>query len=362
MLPKALVPVALSCLCLPAAAGAAQPANGPIVFERGSGLFSAPSKALSTTGYDHHPAVSPDGNRIAYTVNRDLWVMDADGTGKTALTTDGAFNDDPSWSPDGTRLVFTKGVGDGRTDLFVMKATPGAKATNLTRTGDNSERNADWSPDGRRIAYERVGCATPRGGGACVYVMGTDGSGQRNLTPEDVVPGCEDGPGYFFDGASKEPAWSPDGEQIAFAGPTHCDVTGTGSDIWVMSAFGAGKVNLNLDAQTSDQMPTYSPDGSRIAFVSNRPSGTQSIFTMGAGGGGIAQVTTGRDDSHPDWGPKAHCLVPKLKGRTVAQARKALETAGCKLGKVTGKGKVRAQAKPAGKHLALGGKVGVRAA
>jgi len=190
--------------------------------------------------------------------------------------------------------------------------------------------------------------------------MGADGSGQTNLTPEPTVPGCEDGPGYFFSGASQEPAFSPDGTRIAFAGPTHCDVTSIGSDIWVMSASGAGKVNLNLDAGTSDSMPTWSPDGTRIAFVSNRPSGTQSVFTMAAGSGGITPVTTGTDDSHPDWAPKAHCLVPKLKGSTVAEARKELKAVGCRIGKVTGKGTVRKQGKAAGKHLALRAKVPVK--
>src|SRR4051794_19519411 len=86
---------ALCTLAAPAAASAAFPgANGPVVYSGGGSIFSVPAgggaaATLSSSGIDFGPAVSPDGARVAYVVNRDIWVMAINGANKKVVTTDG---------------------------------------------------------------------------------------------------------------------------------------------------------------------------------------------------------------------------------------------------------------------------------
>ena len=366
-LPRLILLVASACaLAVPASASAAFPgADGPILFDHDGGILSAPQHTISHGGYDWGATGSPDGSKIAYVVNRDIYVMNADGTAKRQLTTDGAYNSDPSFSPDGKKVVFAGGA-DGGSELYAVP-TAGGTPTRLTFTPDHDEHNPAYSPDGTRIAYDRTGCEQSHGGGSCVYVMPAAGGAGVNLTPEDALAECPNQPGYYFDGATREPSWSPDGSKIAFSGPLICTISSIGSDVWVMNADGSGKVDLTRDDATNDRDPQFSPTGSSIAFLSDRDN-TQRIYRMGAAGGGITAVSdaSGFRDANPDWMPApAACNVTPLKGETKPQAAAALATMGCKLGKVARKaakgkaGRVVAQAKPAGKRLPLGAKVAV---
>lgn len=359
--------IALTALASAAAlAPAAHAANGPIVFERAGVVnalapgAAAPTPIAGETTYD--PAVSPDGRHVAYVFQRDVWVMDADGSGARRVTTDAADHSGPAWSPDGKRIVMTTRTADS-VDLATVPAAGGA-ATALTSTPDNDERNPAWSPDGQQIAFERSGCDTPNGGGTCVYVMPAAGGAATNLTAEDAVPGCESQPGYFFNGSSKEPAWSPDSQTIAFTGPLDCQVSSIGSDIWTMSRTGAGKVDLTHDDGTIDAGATFAPDGTAIAFQRGGVNVAGGLFAMPATGGAATRLTTGDRDIHADWGLRAAvCTVPALKGRTVAGARKRLTAAHCRLGKRTFKkgrtGRVLSQSIAKGKVRPAGTKVAV---
>jgi Tol biopolymer transport system component len=360
---RRLLPIASLCaLAVPATAGAAFPgANGAIVFDRGGSILTSAGVTLSATGYDFAPKYSPDGSQVAYAVNRDIWVMDADGSHKRQLTKDGAYNRDPDWSPDSKRIAYVgSGAGD-RADIFSIPVT-GGSATPITTTDDHDETDPAYSPDGKRVAYTRTGCEIPRGGGTCVYVTGATGGAASNLTPEDSIDGCENQPGYYFNGATRSPSWSPDGKRIAFNGPLLCKVSSLGTDIWVMNADGSGKTNLTHDDGTNDVEPAFSPDGTQIAFARNSHSGPTNVHVIN--GSAITQLTNGGDDRNPDWGvaPK-HCVVPKLKKATLAEAKARLPLMGCKPGKVTRKktkapkGTVVAQAIKAGTIVKLGTKV-----
>lgn len=363
-LPRTLTLIASACaLALPATAGAAFPGtNGPIAFDRGGSILTAAGTTLANSGYDFAPKVSPDGSKVVYYVNRDIWVMDADGSDQKQLTTNGLFNRDPDWSPDGKTIVYSGGASaQSRPDIFTIPAT-GGTPKQITATDDHEESEPAFSPDGTKIAYSRSGCDIPFGGGSCVYVMGADGSGQTNLTPENQVPGCETQPGYYFNGASKSPTWSPDGTKIAFSGPLNCKVSSIGSDIWVMAADGSGKTNLTNDDGTNDVEPAFSPDGTQIAFSRNLHSGPTNVFVLTSGG--VTQLTNGGDDRNPDWGvaPK-QCVVPKLGKATLAEARADLVLMGCRVGDVTkkktkaAKGTVVMQSLKAGKRVKVGTKV-----
>ena len=290
-----------------------RPAEATFPGGKGRFLFESQTTdilALSSGGTETRlgegskPAVSPDGSRIAYVLSRNIWVMNADGTGIRQLTTDSKFNDGPAWSPDGTRIAFSAGAPSAfdDDDIFVMNAD-GSGKINLTNTQSNlSETDPAWSPDGTRIAYTRSFC-DPNGGGAdCVFVMNADGTNQTNLTPEVTLPQCPNQPGYFHKGASEDPNWSPDGTKIAFEGTVICP-HGSGTDIWVMDANGGNKINLTDDNSTGDHQPVFSPDGTELAFTSDRGSSSvQRLYKITSAGSISGALSTG-EALYPDWQP-----------------------------------------------------------
>ncbi len=128
---------------------------------------------------------SPDGRRIAfaakgpepppsYSSHTDIYVMNADGSGKRKLTHNERYNTEPAWSPDGRKIAF-RSTRNGNRDIYVMNAD-GSGKRNLTRN-PAQDRSPSWSPDGRRIAF-----VSNRDGRLEAHVMNADGSGQRSLT------------------------------------------------------------------------------------------------------------------------------------------------------------------------------------
>jgi hypothetical protein len=180
-------------------------------------------RLTNNTGDDSGPTWSPDGTRIAFTSTRGdfpkIYVMNADGTNVVRLTNRDDVDADfePAWSPDGQRIAFSGGYssGDGN-DIFVVNVD-GSGLTALTSGGSDDDRFPAWSPDGTKIAFSR-GCWF-----YCeydLYVMNADGS-DVTLIP---IATCDE----------SDPAWSPDGSRIAFTSSASYYYYGDGCPTSVM--------------------------------------------------------------------------------------------------------------------------------
>jgi Tol biopolymer transport system component len=229
---------------------------------------------LTTGSQKFEPAVSPDGSKIAYRSGQDIWVMSADGSNQTRLTSDGSTNLDPTWSPDGTKIAFATSRTGLVTTIWVMNADGSNQHKVIDRYPSSHAVDPAWSPDGSRLAYVR-----PNPIGEIATASAADGSGEVILT------------------AGFNPSWSPDSSSIAYRYGSF------GGDIWVIGAAGGTGTNLTADA-ADDRFPAFSPDGTQIAYAA-LILGRTHIFRINADGTGKVNLTNDNPpgSSNPDWGP-----------------------------------------------------------
>ena len=278
-----------------------------------------PRRLTNHRSWDFAPSWSPDGKRIAFVSERDghvhvhgwpvceIYVMDADGGNQQNLTNDPNDDRQPSWSPDGKRIVFTSwrdGLAIDRvptSEIYVMDAD-GGNPQNLTNHRHH-DRDPSWSPDGKQIAFSATRDGhfeNDFGITEEIYVMDADGKNQQRLTENRKI--------------DWDPVWSPDSQRIAFASDRKGDLQNF--EIYVMDADG-GNLQRLTENREYDWSPSWSPDGQRIVFMSER-DGNSEIYVMDADGGNPQNLTNNpHSDASPSWLNSPFSVSPKGRKFTV---------------------------------------------
>lgn len=208
------------------------------------------------------PDFSPDGTTIVMSARRGetpaLYLMDAERGDRdrlTQVTADAGTGADvePNFHPDGTRIVYTSTRGDGNADIRMINADGSGDMAVIDT--DAEEHWAAVSPDGTMLAYQ-----SDAAGNTDVWVKDISNLGDAAYDPADR------GTNLTADSPfrNEAPAWSPDGTKIAF----HTNRNGD-FDIFMMNADGSDQVAVTADAR-SDGYPVFSPDGTRLAITRDR--------------------------------------------------------------------------------------------
>jgi Tol biopolymer transport system component len=191
-------------------------------------------------------------------------------------------------TPNASRLFVIGADGKG-----LHKVTPG-----LARVG---EGDADWSPDGSRIVFDRTyDCAASLGSCFALWVVNADGSAEERLTPEEAQ-GVTD---------ALAPTWSPDGRRIAYV---LLNDRSEASDVWVMDADGSAQRRLTHVGDAEE--PAWAPDGRGIAFSHD---GDIVVLDLDARSLQRLTKTPALVESHPDWSPDGKRIAYELNDASPA--------------------------------------------
>ena len=260
---------------------------------------SQPVTITDATGCDYlSPSFSPDGTRLVfvrfYEDNSAIGVIDIDGSDEDIIVPAGPFESystAPSWSPDGQTIAFSASTGRDKVEIRTVHPD-GSGLTDLTESLDGIHNFGapDWAPDGSQILFTQNGAGQEGWTTPGVWVMDADGS---DVHPILLTYGCP---------TTSAAVWSPDGQKIAYSQRTGNCGPGT-IQIYSMDVDGSNRVQLtndNTDKYLSDWQP--SPAGGTVT-VPNTTRGETLRNVQGfdvAADGTIAVV--GVRIGEPDYG------------------------------------------------------------
>jgi Tol biopolymer transport system component len=288
--------------------------NGKLVFQRQTGnhnqLFTISLDGSGLVQLTHFgagdavwPAWAPNGTRIAF--ERDfanhaaIATIKPDGTGLKLLTPKG-FNGQPSWSPDSQRITFGTYVPGREASIWIMDAD-GRHLRRVTKNpipaGDPcqclGQGSSVFSPDGKRIAFTwRKGARK-----SAVFSVKLNGTGLKQLTP-------------WGRGVADKIDWSPDGTRILLTMPEF-DRPGVSANVFTARADGSGVTPLTTDVGggINNGADSWSPDGQRVIFISNR-DGAYKTYWANADGTGATAIPNADDSHFTSWGSSPSSATP----------------------------------------------------
>ena len=239
-------------------------------------------------GYDSEPDWSPDGKRILYTSYRndalELWVLDLTDGSTRALVANGAVNLDARWSPDGSRVAFVSTAFHGRWHVFVVDVRDGAAAGEPVRITEERDSGLPryyyskfdlylspaWSPDGKELLV-----VSNRG-----EVWGTGGVWRMEARPGAAMRQIRNEETNW----KAHPDWARDGRRVVYSSY----LGKQRNQLWLMTSEGGHPFELTY-CECDHTRPRWSPDGRRIAFVTNE-DGNVALRVVAIPGGAVETV------------------------------------------------------------------------
>jgi Tol biopolymer transport system component len=250
-------------------------------------------RQLTDLDYDYSPALSPDGTQVAfYATSRDrdneIYVINTDGSGLTRLTNREGEDTAPSWSPDGSRILYISSVftTGAYLNIFVMDAD-GSNPHPLTNFTDTDGFSAGWSPDGSQIVF-----ATVKNHVFHLNIMDADGSNAQVIKTD---PAQEIG----------SPVWSPDGTKIAFLSRKSA---GDPPELDVINIDGTDQRSLTAGFHVIYAGLSWSPDGQKLLFTmmgdGKSTEGNHQLYIVNVDGSDLHKLDVQcADCAAADWGP-----------------------------------------------------------
>ncbi|MEI6048686.1 MAG: DUF5050 domain-containing protein [Bacteroidota bacterium] len=259
-------------------------ADGTDIFLYGTASDDGKNLTNLGAGKNEQSAISPDNTKIAFVSgrdgNREIYVMNFDGSSAKRLTDNAAWDIHPAWSPDGTKLAFVS-TRDGVRNIYTMSSVDGSNVTRVT-TNNRNDDSPSWSPDGKQIVFSSelgsgLPAPVPR-----LYTINIDGTDQKMISKT-------------VNDHEIEPCWSAL-NIITYTRSSETD----GAQIYTMKPDGSQVTRLTTGA--GGWHPNWSDGGSMIVFASDRTN-TIRIFTMLPAGTNVTQlILEAGMEFEPDWG------------------------------------------------------------
>ena len=262
------------------------------------GAVSAPVRLTDDVVRNGRPDYSRDGRIAFFQIGPGrpiaVWAIDENGANRTALVPDGPAGS-PSWSSDGTRVLFMRGTDGAEAALWWMDVA----SRRATRTGISGRdiRSARLSPDSREVAYHVL----EPNGTIDVWTQSLDGGPRRRVTSDRE--------------AISYPVWSPDGRWLAV------DVKrGERTNIGVVAPDG-GPIEMITEDAGQHWPHSWSPDGDHIAYAAERGA-VWNIWQVSRRTRATRQLTHFTSSSgyvrYPSWSPRGNRIVFERETRTAA--------------------------------------------